>query len=123
MKKLFTIIALSAIILLGIYCILRIHATNDANRDSDAFFAGFSSAHNECIKNHLNLVGQNMDDALAIMGKLKDAITNFDYKNSKPHINLMLNKARVDVSWRLTVFFVKIHNSWFISKFNEYSEN
>lgn len=118
--KINIIIILLAIVALAAYFIVRTQVIKKADHDSDIFFAKFSSTNHEQIKKYLHPENKNIENDLAIMERHKEAISNFDYKNTRPSVNLMLNKASVDVSWHLTIIFKKKNKSWYISKFDEY---
>ena len=119
MKKIILIIV--SIILLA-YFVQRANIINHIDQYSDSFFADFSNIDKEQLKKYLDN-NQNIEDALTIITKHKEAISNFDYKNLKPSINLMLNKAKIEASWHLTIVFEKKNKLWYISKFEEYTKN
>lgn len=112
------------IILLAVasYFVVRAKVVSDMDRDADYIFTKLVSADHNIIKKHLKLVNQGLDNAYAIMEKHKIAITNFNYKDSKPNLNLLLNKANIEISWHLTIFFHKKNGTWYISKFDELEE-
>ena len=119
-KKINILIVLVTTILLATYFTLRAQAIKSADHDADSFFAEFPVANQKFIKDRLHLINQDFADALAIIEKHKEAIVNFDYKNTAPGINLMLNEASVPVSWHLTIFFKKENTGWYVSNFDEY---
>ena len=116
--------ALIAILLLSVsYSAVRRQAVKSADNDSDSFFAGFSHAEDGFLSRHLQYFKSDHTYALAVIGRHKDAITDFNYKNSTPRINFMLNEATVEVSWHLTIIFSRIDEEWFITKLDEYIDN
>lgn len=123
MKKTILVIAFIIFISLIFYFFLRINSINQIDKYSDSFFADFSNADKDDIKKHLYYNNHNIENTIDIIEKYKEAIINFNYTNSKPSVNLMLDKANVEVSWHLTIEFKKQKNVWYILKFNEYREN
>ena len=120
MKKKITILILILFVLI-LYIGYRAKIVKQIDNYSDSFFAEFSTNSNQ-IKKYINK-NQNLEKVLSVVEKHQEAIVNFDYKNTKPHINLMLNKATADVSWHLTILFEKQKNNWHISEFKEYADN
>ena len=123
MKKIILVIAFIIFISLISYFLLRINSINQIDKYSDLFFADLSNADKEYIKKHLYSNNQNIENTIDIIEKHKEAIINFNFKNSKPSVNFMLDKANVEVSWHLTIEFKKQKNVWYIFNFNEYTEN
>jgi len=103
------------------YFVYQAKAVKQIDNYSNSFFVEFSANSNK-INEYLNK-NQNLEKVLSIIEKHKEAITNFDYKNTKPSINFMLNKATIDVSWHLTILFEKQNKNWYISEFKEYTDN
>jgi hypothetical protein len=119
MKKM---IIITVGVLLIAYLAVRINTTNKIDKYSDSFFADFSNMNKEQLKNQIRNC-ENVDETLAIIERNKDAIKNFDYKNSKPNLNLMLNIADIEPSWHLTIVYKKKNKNWCLAKFDEYTEN
>jgi hypothetical protein len=118
---LFTLIAI--ILLLVIYFAIRHQVVKSADNNSDSFFDSFPHAEDRFLSHHLQYLKSDHTYALAIIGRHKDAITNFNYKDSTPKINFMLNEATVEVSWHLNIIFSRIDDGWFITKLDEYIDN
>ena len=116
-KRKISLMALSILfLLLTAYLLMRALATKEADRETDAFFARFSTAQQKIISPH----GQDFTGALAVIERHREAIANFNYKKTTPDINLMLNEAVVPVSWHLTIIFRKENSGWHVSKFEEH---
>ncbi len=117
------IILITAILVaLASYFLLRAKVIENMNHHTDHIFSKLVDGNHESIRKHLNLINQNLDDAYAIIENHQAAITNFNYKNSKPNLNLMLNQADIEVSWHLTILFHKKNGIWYISKLDEFEE-
>ena len=118
---LFTLIAI--ILLSVIYFAIRHQIVKSADNDSDSFFASFLHTEDSFLSHHLQYLKSDHTYALAIIGIHKDDISNFNYKNSTPKINFMLNEATVEVSWHLKIVFSRMDDGWFITKLDEYIDN
>ncbi len=117
-----TIIITVILVAIASYFVLRTIVIRDMDYQTDYIFSKLASENHESIKNHLNLINQSSGDVFTIIEKHKTAIKNFNYKDSKPNLNIMLNQANVEVSWHLTILFHKKDGTWYISKLDELSE-
>ena len=93
-KRKISLMALSILfLLLTAYLLMRALATKEADRETDAFFARFSTAQQKIISPH----GQDFTGALAVIERHREAIANFNYKKTTPDINLMLNLTSTNI--------------------------
>ena len=114
MKKIILIVFCLIIIF---YIIFRYNVINQIDQFSNSFFSDYISTNKEHIEKYFLPKDIYL---INILGRHKDSINNYNYKRLKPSINIVLNKANIEVSWNLTLEFTKHDRTWYISKISEY---
>jgi hypothetical protein len=116
------LIIVAALICLALvsYFVVRGQTTKAADRDIDGFFRDFARGKTPLIEKHFRFLAQPREVADAIVSRHKEEITNFDYANNVPSLNVTLNRSAVSVSWHLTIIFSKQADEWYVLRFDEF---
>ncbi len=118
-KKIFLIVIP---LIFALYAALRINTLKQIDAYSDSFFREFSQSGEMKIQKYLS---KNLEPgkASSLLKKHSQAIANFNFKRTKPDINLLLNRAIIDVTWHITIIFEKEKNDWIISELKDYGND
>jgi hypothetical protein len=119
MKKYFITALVSIAILFGIYLGLKLLATDQADKESDAFFAEFRKKDGRWEES-VTAITQDRAEVRSIVSRHQDALRNFSFETTAPELDWSLSKTKIGVSWHLTITFSKRSGHWQPTYFDEF---
>lgn len=112
MKKHLLRVLAGFLVLTGIYFGLRSLATDQANKETDAFFAEFRKSKDSHWEDGSTALKQDRAEISSIISRHKEALRNFSYETTTPELNWSLGETKIEVSWHLTIIFSKHSGHW-----------
>jgi hypothetical protein len=120
MKRILFPVLAGILIVSGIYLGLRSLATDQANKEIDAFFAELRNRKEGRWEDSSIALKQERAEIGSIVSRHEDALRNFSFETTTPELNWSLSETKIGVSWHLSITFSKRSGHWEPTCFNEF---